>query len=107
MNHSKRLSNVAKAGAEFHNLAWSAEHTESGPEAALVQLERRNSATVRMNALLGRALPVAAKTDRKVALWSECSALPVAKQNAFCAEHRSKMSRDAPSYPKMHCGVMP
>jgi hypothetical protein len=95
--NSKRLGSLAKATSEILNLARAGGYTGNDPEAALVHLERRNTAAVSVNAPLAKSLPVAAKTDRKTALWAEYNALPVAKRNAFYKQHRSEMSSSAPA----------
>ena len=95
--NSKRLGSLAKANAEILNLAKSAGYSGNDPEAALVHLERRNTAALAVNAPLAKTSPAGAKTDRKTALWAEYNALPVAKRNAFYKQHRSEMSSAAPA----------
>ena len=96
-SNSKRLGSLAKANAEILNLAKSAGYSGNDPEAALVHLERRNTAAVSVNAPLAKTSPAGAKTDRKAALWAEYKALPVEKRNAFYQKHRAEMADSTPA----------
>ena len=97
VNNSKRLGSLAKATSEILTLARAAGYTGSDPEAALVHLERRNTAAVSVNAPLAKTSPAGAKTDRKAALWAEYKALPVEKRNAFYQKHRAEMADSTPA----------
>ena len=95
--NAKRLGSLAKANAEILNLAKSAGYSGSDPEAALVHLERRNTAALAVNAPLAKTSPAGAKTDRKTALWAEYKALPVEKRNMFYQKHRAEMADSTPA----------
>ena len=95
--NAKRLGSLAKANAEILNLAKSAGYSGNDPEAALVHLERRNTAAVSVNAPLVKSSASSAQPDRKAALWAEYKALPVEKRTAFYQKHRAEMADSTPA----------